>query len=196
MLRPHQTVLHTRAQQRAASSLTRVAAFTAARVSRHRQVAVAVAPPDGACAAVDVCVQMPEAVPAELEQQRSFLESLPTLPAPGTPEFEFSKDSFLQRYEMSEVLGEVRFTVFSVQLSAQPCTELLIVAARKCTSAGQPPNAGPKGLWRRAMRMWAILSFSCCICPTNAPALWLCCAIAPCSVSTPCRFTHCIGLNP
>jgi hypothetical protein len=138
---------------------------------------------------VDVCVQMTEAVPAELEQQRSFLESLPTLPAPGTPEFEFSKDSFLQRYEMSEVLGEVRFTVFSVQLSAQPCTELLIVAARKCTSAGQPPNAGPKGLWRRAMRMWAILSLSCCICTTNAPALWLCCAIAPCSVSTPCRFT-------
>lgn len=38
---------------------------------------------------------------------RSFLASLPTLPEPGTPDHEFSSESFLERYEMSEVLGEV-----------------------------------------------------------------------------------------
>lgn len=118
---------------------------------------MAVAPPDGACAAVDVCVQMPEAVPAELEQQRSFLESLPTLPAPGTPEYEFSNDSFLQRYEMSEVLGEVRHSVYSIQLSAQLCAELPMQ---------QPPtapmqdtvNASQEGLCSSATRNWAILT--------------------------------------
>jgi len=120
MLQLHQTVLHrtARVQQRAAS-LAHVAAFTAAH-PRARQVAVAVAPPDGGCVAVDVCVEVPEAVPADVvEQQRSFLESLPTLPEPGTPEYEFSNDSFLQRYEMSEVLGEVSY---SWEAKAWECT--------------------------------------------------------------------------
>lgn len=105
MLRAQQTILHARPQQRAA--LVQVAAFTAARV--QRQVLVAVAPPGGACAAVEAAVEVSAAVPdADLEQQRAYLETLPTLPAPGTPEFEFSSDNFLQRFEMSEVLGEVR----------------------------------------------------------------------------------------
>lgn len=69
---------------------------------------------------MDVCVEVPEAVPADVvEQQRSFLESLPTLPEPGTPEYEFSNDSFLQRYEMSEVLGEVSY---SWEAKAWECT--------------------------------------------------------------------------
>jgi hypothetical protein len=107
MLRAQQTILHARPQQRAA--LVQVAAFTAARVQRQRQVLVAVAPPGGACAAVEAAVGVSAAVPdADLEQQRAYLETLPTLPAPGTPEFEFSSDNFLQRFEMSEVLGEVR----------------------------------------------------------------------------------------
>lgn len=138
MLRLHQTTLHSRTQQRAAS-LTQVAAFTAAR-PRVRQVAVAVAPPDGGCAALDVCVEVPAAVPAELEQQRSFLESLPTLPEPGTPEYEFSSESFLQRYEMSEVLGEVR-CILQCRLQA---------LQRVCYSIGPAATIGASGEWGSA----------------------------------------------
>jgi hypothetical protein len=122
MLRTHTTVLHHNQQQHRAgskrsSSLVQVAAFTAARLSLHsrqrRSVAVSVAPPDGGmCAAAAPAVEVqPAPVPAaaELEQQRSFLESLPTLPQPGSPAFEFSSEDFLQRFEMSEVLGQVSF---------------------------------------------------------------------------------------
>lgn len=117
MLRTHTNVLHHNQQHRAgssSSSLVQAAAFTAARLPAHsrqrRSVAVAVAPPDGGmCTAAPALEVQPAPVPAaaELEQQRSFLESLPTLPQPGSPAFEFSSESFLQRFEMSEVLGEV-----------------------------------------------------------------------------------------
>jgi hypothetical protein len=50
------------------------------------------------------------------QQQPAFLESLPALPQPGTPEFEFSTESFLQRFEMSEVLGEVREVILLPKL--------------------------------------------------------------------------------
>jgi hypothetical protein len=147
MLLHQKTTLQARGQQRA-TSLTQVAAFTAARV-QLRHITVAAAPPDGACAAVYVQDEVSHAVTSsELEQQRAFLETLPTLPEPGTPDFEFSSENFLQRYEMSEVLGEVRpvcVCIVAVQhmfpaLSAQVQSvwQLLKCPCKACAKSAEP----------------------------------------------------------